>query len=96
MAVSTTVRASGGQAQAAGSGRVPFARQARGYVALMKLRVVELLLVTTVPVMILAVHGVPDLLVVAATLVGGTLSAGQSASCGSPLGAYCCSGHPSL
>lgn len=78
MAVSTTVRASGGQAQAAGSGRVPFGRQARGYVALMKLRVVELLLVTTVPVMILAVHGVPDLLVVAATLVGGTLSAGAA------------------
>jgi protoheme IX farnesyltransferase len=53
-------------------------RRARGYIALMKLRVVELLLVTTVPVMILAVHGVPDLLVVAATLVGGTLSAGAA------------------
>jgi protoheme IX farnesyltransferase len=76
--VSTTVRASDGQAQAARPERVPFARQARGYVALMKLRVVELLLVTTVPVMILAVHGVPDLLVVAATLVGGTLSAGAA------------------
>ncbi|GAA4743040.1 heme o synthase [Amnibacterium soli] len=76
--MSTTVRASGGQAPTAGSGRVPFGRQARGYVALMKLRVVELLLVTTVPVMILAVHGVPDLLVVAATLVGGTLSAGAA------------------
>ncbi|GAA2753293.1 heme o synthase [Amnibacterium kyonggiense] len=50
----------------------------RGYVALMKLRVVELLLVTTIPVMILAVRGVPDLLVVAATLVGGTLSAGAA------------------
>ncbi len=76
--MSTTVRASDGQAQAARSERVPFARQVRGYVALMKLRVVELLLVTTVPVMILAVHGVPDLLVVAATLVGGTLSAGAA------------------
>ncbi|HET6825576.1 MAG TPA: heme o synthase, partial [Amnibacterium sp.] len=50
----------------------------RGYVALMKLRVVELLLVTTVPVMILAAHGVPDLAVVACTLVGGTLSAGAA------------------
>jgi protoheme IX farnesyltransferase len=76
--VSTTVRASDGQAQAARSAGVPFARQVRGYVALMKLRVVELLLVTTVPVMILAVHGVPDLFVVAATLVGGTLSAGAA------------------
>jgi protoheme IX farnesyltransferase len=53
-------------------------RQIKGYVALMKLRVVELLLVTTIPVMILAVRGVPDLLVVAATLVGGTLSAGAA------------------
>jgi protoheme IX farnesyltransferase len=77
-AVSTTVRASDGQAQAARRVRVPVGRQARGYVALMKLRVVELLLVTTVPVMILAVHGVPDLFVVAATLVGGTLSAGAA------------------
>ncbi|MGN6444923.1 heme o synthase [Amnibacterium sp.] len=76
--MSTTVRAEGGQAQAARRGRVPAGRQARGYVALMKLRVVELLLVTTVPVMILAVHGVPDLLVVAATLVGGTMSAGAA------------------
>jgi protoheme IX farnesyltransferase len=77
-AVSTTVRASDGQAQAARRVPVPIGRQARGYVALMKLRVVELLLVTTVPVMILAVHGVPDLLLVAATLVGGTLSAGAA------------------
>jgi len=44
----------------------------------MKLRVVELLLVTTVPVMILAAHGVPDLVVIACTLVGGTLSAGAA------------------
>ena len=76
--MSTTVRASDGQAQAARRERVPAGRQVRGYVALMKLRVVELLLVTTIPVMILAVHGVPDLLVVAATLVGGTLSAGAA------------------
>jgi protoheme IX farnesyltransferase len=77
-AVSTTVRASDGQAQAARRQRVPAGRQVRGYIALMKLRVVELLLVTTIPVMILAVHGVPDLVVVAATLVGGTLSAGAA------------------
>jgi heme o synthase len=50
----------------------------RGYVALMKLRVVELLLVTTIPVMILAARGVPDPVLVLATLVGGTLSAGAA------------------
>lgn len=44
----------------------------------MKLRVVELLLVTTVPVMILAAGGLPDPLVVLCTLVGGTLSAGAA------------------
>ena len=53
-------------------------KQLRGYVALMKLRVVELLLVTTVPVMILAAGGVPDLWLIVATLVGGTLSAGAA------------------
>lgn len=57
---------------------VPWRRQVRGYVALMKLRVVELLLVTTVPVMILAARSVPDLATVGATLVGGTLSAGAA------------------
>ena len=77
-AVSTTVRAERGRAQAARRDCVPFSRQIRGYIARMKLRVVELLLVTTVPVMILAVRGVPDLLVVVATLVGGTLSAGAA------------------
>jgi heme o synthase len=77
--VSTTVRASDGQAPAARSQQpVPIRRKLRGYVVLMKLRVVELLLVTTIPVMILADRGVPDLLVVAATLVGGTLSAGAA------------------
>ena len=77
--MSTAVR--GSEGQAAGSVRpapATPAKQLRGYVALMKLRVVELLLVTTVPVMILAAHGVPDLLVVVCTLVGGTLSAGAA------------------
>ena len=47
-----------------------------GYVALMKLRVVELLLVTTVPTMIVAKQGWPSLGLVLATLLGGTLAAG--------------------
>ena len=49
-----------------------------GYVALTKPRVIELLLVTTVPVMILAQRGMPDLWLVLATLVGGTLAAGSA------------------
>lgn len=41
------------------------------YVALTKPRVLELLLVTTVPVMILAQGGMPDLWLVIATTIGG-------------------------
>lgn len=48
------------------------------YVALTKPRIIELLLVTTVPVMFLAERGVPSLWLVLATLVGGTLSAGAA------------------
>lgn len=48
------------------------------YVALTKPRIIELLLLTTVPVMFLAAQGVPDLWVVVATVVGGTLSAGSA------------------
>jgi protoheme IX farnesyltransferase len=44
----------------------------------MKPRIIELLLITTIPVMFLAEGGVPDLWLVAATLVGGTLSAGSA------------------
>ncbi|MEO7422078.1 MAG: heme o synthase [Ornithinibacter sp.] len=46
------------------------------YVALTKPRIIELLLVTTVPVMFLAQGGVPSLWLVVVTLVGGILSAG--------------------
>jgi protoheme IX farnesyltransferase len=45
---------------------------------LMKLRVVELLLVTTVPALFLASDGLPPLDVTIATLVGGTLAAGAA------------------
>jgi protoheme IX farnesyltransferase len=48
------------------------------YVALTKPRIIELLLLTTLPVMFLASNGVPPLGLVAATLVGGTLSAGSA------------------
>ena len=48
------------------------------YLALTKPRIIELLLITTVPVMFLAARGVPSLWLVAATLVGGSLSAGAA------------------
>jgi heme o synthase len=50
----------------------------RAYIALMKLRVVELLLVTTVPALFLASDGLPDLAITLATLLGGTLAAGAA------------------
>jgi protoheme IX farnesyltransferase len=50
----------------------------RAYIALMKLRVVELLLISTIPAMVLAQQGVPSLALVAATLLGGTLAAGSA------------------
>ena len=46
------------------------------YIALTKPRVIELLLVTTVPTMIVAERGLPPLGLVVATVLGGTLAAG--------------------
>ena len=59
-------------------GRPGLLRTAKAYVALTKPRVIELLLVTTVPVMVLAANGIPNLWLVLATLVGGSLSAGSA------------------
>jgi heme o synthase len=53
-------------------------RTIRALVALTKPRVIELLLVTTAPVMILAQRGIPNLWLVLATLVGGAMSAGSA------------------
>ena len=50
------------------------------YVGLTKPRVIELLLLTTVPVMFFAERGIPSLGLVAATVVGGTLSAGSAST----------------
>jgi heme o synthase len=55
---------------------VGFRRILAAYVALTKPRIIELLLVTTVPVMFLAQQGVPSLSTVLLTLVGGSLAAG--------------------
>ena len=54
------------------------AAKMRAYLALTKPRVIELLLITTVPTMILAKGGFPSLWLVLATLVGGALSAGSA------------------
>ena len=59
-------------------GRVSARDVVGAYVNLTKPRIIELLLVTTVPVMFLAQRGVPSLELVVATVVGGTLSAGSA------------------
>ncbi|AXH95146.1 heme o synthase [Ornithinimicrobium avium] len=48
------------------------------YVALTKPRIIELLLVTTFPVMFLAERGIPPIWLIVATLVGGTLAASSA------------------
>jgi protoheme IX farnesyltransferase len=48
------------------------------YVGLTKPRIVELLLVTTLPAMFLAAHGVPSWRLMLATMVGGYLAAGSA------------------
>jgi heme o synthase len=55
-------------------------RTIRAYIALTKPRVLELLLVTTVPVMILADGGFPSIWLVLATVIGGSMSAGSAAA----------------
>ncbi|MEY3858558.1 MAG: hypothetical protein RL290_1152 [Actinomycetota bacterium] len=50
----------------------------RGYLDLMKLRVVELLLVSTLPAMVLASKGLPSFSLTAATIIAGTFAAGSA------------------
>ena len=56
--------------------RVSLRSRAAAYVALTKPRIIELLLVTTVPTMVVAEQGLPPLGLVIATVLGGTLAAG--------------------
>jgi heme o synthase len=69
---------------AVGAAAAPVARRrdlgalVRAYVSLTKPRIVELLLVTTVPAMMLAAGGLPSLWLVAVVLVGGSLAAGAA------------------
>ncbi|WP_084040071.1 heme o synthase [Demequina sp. NBRC 110053] len=53
-------------------------RSVKAYVALTKPRIIELLLVTTIPTMVLAADGWPSWSLLLATLVGGALSAGSA------------------
>ena len=48
----------------------------KAYVELTKPRIIELLLITTIPAMVVAEQGWPDPWLMVATLLGGTLSAG--------------------
>ena len=48
----------------------------KAYVALTKPRIIELLLITTVPTMFVAAHGAPRLSLIVLTMFGGTLAAG--------------------
>jgi protoheme IX farnesyltransferase len=47
-----------------------------GYIALTKPRIIELLLITTLPAMVMAEQGWPPVRLIVATLIGGTLAAG--------------------
>jgi protoheme IX farnesyltransferase len=60
--------------------RIGIKRKVKGYISLTKPRVMELLLVTTAPTMFLAQGGIPRLWLIAATLIGGALSAGSASA----------------
>lgn len=57
-------------------GEISLGRRVGGFVALTKPRIIELLLVTTLPTMVVAAHGLPRWQLMLATLAGGTLAAG--------------------
>jgi heme o synthase len=67
--------ANAGIGTAVGRLDLPVLRRFPAFVALMKLRIIELLLITTVPVMFVAARTVPSFSLVLCTLVAGTLSA---------------------
>ena len=58
------------------SRRTPVRSKVGAYIALTKPRIIELLLVTTVPTMVVAQRGMPSLWLIAATVLGGSLAAG--------------------
>jgi heme o synthase len=64
--------------QTAATGRRPAGLVARWLFALTKPRIIELLLVTTLPTMMLAQRGLPSLRLIAVTLAGGALAAASA------------------
>ncbi|HSK91571.1 MAG TPA: heme o synthase [Euzebyales bacterium] len=62
----------------AGDAGAPWRRRMRAYTALTKPRIIELLLVTTIPTMFVAARGVPSLWLMVATTVGGAAAAGSA------------------
>ena len=78
----TSAAALPASARTAGPGLPPGRRKpaavARSLVQLTKPRIIELLLVTTIPTMLLAHRGLPSLKIFAVTLIGGTLAAGSA------------------
>ena len=77
--VALLVRSRYGAAPASSARASPrVAPRARAFVALTKPRIVVLLLVTTIPAMVLAEHGLPSVWLMAATLLGGMLTAGSA------------------
>ena len=56
--------------------RIPIGARVGAYVALTKPRIIELLLITTLPTMVVAKRGLPPLWLMVATLLGGALAAG--------------------
>jgi protoheme IX farnesyltransferase len=65
-----------GPAGEAADTRPEWRRKLGAYVALTKPRIIELLLVTTVPTMVVAERGMPSVWLMVATVAGGTLAAG--------------------
>ena len=57
-------------------GRLPIGARLGAYVALTKPRIIELLLITTLPTMVVAQRGLPPVWLMVATLLGGALAAG--------------------
>ncbi len=64
----------GGQADATPSSSL--GESLRAYLALTKPRIIQLLLVTTIPTMVLAQRGIPSVWLMAAVVLGGSLAAG--------------------
>jgi heme o synthase len=77
-ATATPADVTSGSAPGLAVGRRSFSAVARGLVVLTKPRIIELLLVTTVPTMLLAKRGWPGIGVLLLTLVGGAFAAGSA------------------